>query len=129
MSDDLDNFRGSRYIKLLDPFNSSLDCVSISIPFPQGGGGSDDLRKVFEGKCVCMCYEKVVTQGWRDKLGLEGNEAPARMLDAGLFSRFVVENRGETWFYVLATVVVANNVIFGRFVPPRGESSSGTKFR
>lgn len=78
---------------------------------------------------MCMCYEKVVTQGWRDKLGLERNEAPARMLDAGLFSRFVVENRGETWFYVLATVVVANNVIFGRFVPPRGESSSGTKFR
>lgn len=83
-----------------------LDFDSVS-----SGRGEDDLRKVFEGKCVCVCYEKVVTQGWRDKLGLERNEAPARMLDAGLFSRFVVENRftGET-----VLVVVANNVIFGR---------------
>lgn len=61
MSDDLDNFRGSRYIKLLDPFNSSLDCVSISIPFPQGGG----FEESFLRRNVCVC----VTRKWLRKDG------------------------------------------------------------
>lgn len=80
MSDDLDNFRGSRYIKLLllhalirlnsDPFNSSL--VSSRIAFldfdsVSSGGDEDDLRKVFEGKCVCVCV--CVTRKWLRKDG------------------------------------------------------------